>query len=247
MELYERIADRKKSFDALLTRAPDVLNQLRQDCDIELTYTSNAIEGNMLTHRQTAALIKHGITAGGKTINDHLEAEDHYAALQWMREQAETDVTLGEGTVTELHRRVVRRSNPDIAGNYSEYHRRIKGSHVIFPNPAKVPYMMDELGQALAGTQFTPEAAFDAHYRLTAIHPFSDGNGRTARLLMNLILIRGGYPPVAVRPKDRATYIDALETASLKDDLAPFQQLLHERLDATLGEYMRQIEALAAI
>lgn len=84
----------------------------------------------------------------------------------------------------------------------------------------------------------TPANAFEAHFRLTAIHPFSDGNGRTARLLMNLLLIRGGYPPLAVRPEDRKAYLDALENASTVGDLKPFQAFMHERLDATLAEYL---------
>jgi Fic family protein len=83
-----------------------------------------------------------------------------------------------------------------------------------------------------------PEAAFEAHFRLTAIHPFADGNGRAARLLMNLMLIRAGYPPVAVRPEDRKLYLDALEQASLAGDLGPFRRLMQERLDATLSEYV---------
>src|SRR6266478_1869016 len=82
----------------------------------------------------------------------------------------------------------------------------------------------------------------EAHFRLTAIHPFSDGNGRAARLLMNLMLIRGGYPPVAVRPEDRKPYLDALERGSLADDLQPFRRFLYERLDATLGEYLSTLQ-----
>ncbi len=74
---------------------------------------------------------------------------------------------------------------------------------MIFPNPLKIPQLMEEFGSWLSVAPATPEGAFEAHFRLTAIHPFSDGNGRTARLLMNLMLIRGGYPPVAVRPEDR--------------------------------------------
>lgn len=83
-----------------------------------------------------------------------------------------------------------------------------------------------------------PAASFDAHFRLLAIHPFADGNGRTARLVMNLLLLRGGYPPVAARPEDRKTYLDALEHASLREDLKPFHTFMHERLDATLEEYL---------
>ncbi|MGH9378958.1 MAG: Fic family protein, partial [Terriglobia bacterium] len=87
-----------------------------------------------------------------------------------------------------------------------------------------------------------PAASFDAHFRLVAIHPFADGNGRTARLLMNLLLLRGGYPPVAVRPEDRKTYLDTLEQASMRDDLKPFQTFMHRRLDATLGEYLSALQ-----
>jgi Fic family protein len=97
---------------------------------------------------------------------------------------------------------------------------------------------MQEFGDYLTGIDRVPAASFEAHFRLVAIHPFPDGNGRTARLLMNLLLLRGGYPPVAVRPEQRKQYLDALEHASLTDDLAPFQTFLHERLDATLADYV---------
>jgi Fic family protein len=101
---------------------------------------------------------------------------------------------------------------------------------------------MAEFGVWLSHAPSTPESAFDAHFRLTAIHPFSDGNGRTARLLMNLILIRGGDPPVAVRPEDRKPYLDGLERGSTGDNLQPFRLFMYERLDATLGEYVSALE-----
>ncbi len=222
--------------------AEAALRGLQKYYDVELTYTSNAIEGNTLTHRETAEVIDHGITVGGKTLKDHLEAVDHYEAVLWMRDLAGQDAPIGEKTVCELHRRIVARSAPEIAGVYSPHRRRIAGSPVVFPNPLKVPELMHALGRDLEASPATPEAAFDAHFRLTAIHPFSDGNGRTARLLMNLVLIRGGYVPVAVRPKDRKRYLDALEHGSLKDDQAPFQTFMHERLDATLADYLSAVQ-----
>jgi cell filamentation protein, protein adenylyltransferase len=145
---------------------------------------------------------------------------------------------IGESTICELHRRIVARSQPEIAGIYSQLPRRVVGSPVIFPNAAKIPQLMEEFGAWLTAAPFSPTAAFEAHFRLTAIHPFGDGNGRTARLLMNLLLIRGGYPPIAVRPEDRKRYLDALERGSLAEDLMPFQTFMHERLDATLAEYL---------
>ena len=239
--LKARIEGRKSELDRLRPLSTAALAQLQKHYDVELTYTSNAIEGNTLTLRETAEVIEHGITVGGKSLRDHLEAVDHYQALLWMRQTAATTAPLGEDVVRELHRRIVARSQSEIAGLYSELPRRIAGSRVIFPNPRKIPQLMQEFGGWLTTATLDPEAAFAAHFRLTAIHPFGDGNGRTARLLMNLMLIRGGYPPIAVRPEDRKAYLDALERGSLAEDLEPFQLLMHERLEATLADYLSAV------
>jgi Fic family protein len=240
--LLAAINEKKRRLDALRPLSADALAHLQKYYDVELTWSSNAIEGNTLTHRETAEVIERGVTIGGKPLRDHLEAQDHHVALLWMREIAGGDIALGETLVTELHRRLIARSQPNIAGQYSTHARRIAGSAVIFPNPLKIPDLMRDFGAWLAAANATPENAFIAHFRLTAIHPFSDGNGRTARLLMNLLLLRGGYPPIAVRPVDRMAYLDALEQASLKDDLGPFQSFMHARLDATLDEYLDALE-----
>ena len=237
-KLLASIQAKKAQLDRLRSLSADALAHLQKYYDVELTYTSNAIEGNTLTHRETAEVIEHGITVGGKSLREHLEAVDHYDALRWMRELAGQGAPVGESVVRELHRRIVARSQPEIAGCYSTHTRRIAGSTVIFPNPAKIPALMAAFGAWLEQCPPTPAAAFEAHFRLTAIHPFSDGNGRASRLLMNLLLIRDGYPPVAVRPADRKTYLDTLERASLADDLGPFQVFMHARLEATLEEYL---------
>ena len=236
--LIHAIEQKKAQLDRLRPLSGAALAQLQKHYDVELTYTSNAIEGNTLTLRETAELIEHGITVGGKPLRDHLEAVDHYDAVQWVRALAAASTPMDEATICELHRRIVLRSQPEIAGIYSRLPRRIGGSPVVFPNPAKIPQLMAEFDTWLKAAPPDPPAAFEAHFRLTAIHPFADGNGRTARLLMNMMLIRGGYPPVAVRPQDRKTYLDALERGSLAEDLEPFQAFMHERLDATLGEYL---------
>jgi Fic family protein len=240
--LLREIATKKERLDAMRPLSHAALQALQKFYDVHLTYTSNAIEGNTLTWRETAEVIEHGISVGGKPLRDHLEAVDHYDALQWMRRLAAEDKAIDEATVRELHRRIVYRSQPEIGGIYSTLPRRIAGSPVVFPNPAKIPQLMEEYGAGLAKAGPEPAAAFDAHFRLVAIHPFADGNGRTARLLMNLMLLRAGYPPVAVRPEDRKTYLDALEHASMREDLAPFQTFMHERLDATLAEYLSALE-----
>lgn len=237
------VAKRKARLDALRALGVGALEQLRRVYDIELTWSSNAIEGNTLSQRETAELIEHGLIVGGKPLRDHLEAEDHFAAVQWVREIAASDSPLDEAVVVELHRRIVARSQPQIAGVYSPHPRRIAGSPVVFPNPLKLPDLMQAFGRELGDLGVTPEAAFEAHFRLTAIHPFSDGNGRAARLLMNLMLLRAGYPPIAVRPLDRSAYLDALELGSLEGDLGPFQTLMHSRLNATLADYLAMLES----
>ncbi|HEY8063178.1 MAG TPA: Fic family protein [Methylosinus sp.] len=241
-DLIDRIARKKARLDRLRPLRADAVARLQKHYDVELTYTSNAIEGNTLTLRETAEVVEHGITVGGKSLREHLEAVDHYEALLWMRELAAQSGLVGEDTVCELHRRIVARSQPGIAGIYSRNPRRIAGSAVTFPNPAKIPQLMEELGAWLLSAAAEPLAAFEAHFRLTAIHPFADGNGRTARLLMNLLLIRGGYPPVSVRPEDRKAYLDGLERASLADDASPYRTFMGERLDATLAEYIGVLE-----
>src|SRR5471030_1581146 len=237
-ELLAAIATKKERLDALRPFSQAALLALQKSYDVDLTYTSNAIEGNTLTLRETAELIEHGITVAGKPLRDHLEAVDHYNAVLWMRELAAKTTPMDETTVRELHRRIVARSQPEIGGIYSTVPRRIAGSPVVLPNPVKIPPLMKDLGDWLGRFEPEPAAAFDAHFRLVAIHAFSDGNGRTARLLMNLLLLRGGYPPVAVRPEDRKTYLDTLEHASIRDDITPFQTFMHQRLDRTLGEYL---------
>lgn len=249
LEDLETLIDaQKRVLDGLRPLSEGALTQLQTYYDVELTYTSNAIEGNTLTHRETAEVIEHGITVGGKPLRDHLEALDHYDAILWMRDLAARSTPIAEMTITELHQRIVARSQPEIGGIYSPHARRVAGSPVVFPNPAKLPDLMAAFGTWLTTAPNTPRAAFDAHFRLTAIHPFGDGNGRTARLLMNLVLIRGGCPPVAIRPEDRKDYLAALETASLSEDLTSFLILMHRRLLATLGDYVAALsEALPPV
>nr|WP_294518577.1 Fic family protein [uncultured Rhodopila sp.] len=239
--LLAPIARKKQQLLELRPLSPGALQHLQKHYDIELTYNSNAIEGNSLTLRETAEVIEHGVPAGDGQPKDHLEAVDHYDAVLWVRELAAQTTPINEAVVRELHRRIVARSEPHIAGVYSAHRRRIAGSPVVFPNPQQVPDLMQELGRRIEHAGPAPAAAFDAHFRLAAIHPFADGNGRTARLLMNLLLIRWGYVPISVRPADRNTYLDALEQGSLAGDVAPFQAFMHHRLDEALTDYIAAV------
>lgn len=240
-ELARQIEVLKAQLGEMRPLSPSLLAALHRPLDIEITHTSNAIEGNTLTLRETKEVVEHGITVSGKPLKDHLEAQDHHFALEYMYELASQSHPVGERTVRELHTLVMKRSGPDIAGLYSPGARYISGSDTTFPHPLQTPELMREFGRELEQMEPTPANAFHAHYRLTRIHPFADGNGRTARLLMNLVLVRGGYRPIAVRPEDRASYIAALETASNQEDLEPFRALMHQRLRDTMKAYVALI------
>lgn len=154
---------------------------------------------------------------------------------------------LTEMDIRGLHRLVVLRSSPEIAGCHADQGRYAltDAGRVAFPSPAEVPALMQAFSDWLRGEPSTPATAFTAHRRLVEIHLFNDGNGRTARLLMNLVLIRGGYSPITVRPEDRAGYIAALQEAQAGNGAGAFERLLHERLDSTLNEYVSASSGLA--
>jgi Fic family protein len=242
--LKHQIEEKKAKLDALRPLHAEALDYLRRHYDIELTYTSNAIEGNTLSAAETELVVEKGITVAGKPLRDHLEALDHFEALGFVHALAAQGQPITEFTVRQLHELVVRRSHPEIAGQYATVARLVRtddGRH-DFPPPAEVPALMGAFGQWLQAAPATPDAAFEAHKRLVGVHPFNDGNGRTARLLMNLVLIRSGYPPIAVRPVDRLDYIRGLAAAQAGQDEGAFEALLYRRLDETLGEYLDALD-----
>ena len=159
-----------------------------------------------------------------------------------MRELVGQDRPFTEADIRDVHRLVVGSTLKAEAGMYSQYRRRIAGSMVVFPNPVKIPALMEEFGTWLSANEPSAETAIEAHLRLVSIHPFSDGNGRTARLLMNLLLMKDGYPPLVVRPEDRADYIDSIEKYQLHQDAADYQAFMLTRLDAALDDYFRFLE-----
>jgi len=239
-ELLARIATKKADLDRLRPLSPQALLNLDHSYDLELTYTSNAIEGNTLTQIETNLVVEKGVTIGGKRLRDHLEAIDLYEAILYVRELATQPALLSEFDVRNLHALVVKRSAPEIAGRYATAGRYVitdAGRHA-FPTPAEIPALMGEFSAWLAMSPATPDGAFEAHRRLVDIHPFNDGNGRTARLLMNLVLLRAGYPPISVRPEDRLAYLRALQDAQSGQGDAAFRRLLDSRLDAALTDYL---------
>jgi Fic family protein len=237
--LIQTIEEKKAQLDRLRPLKPHALVNLEHAYDLELTYASNAIEGNTLTQVETNLVIEKGVTIGGKALKDHLEAIDHYEAIGYMRDLARQNTPLTELDVRNLHALVMKRSAPDIAGRYAASGRYVNtdAGRREFPRPAEVPALMRDFAVWLHAAPASPETAFAAHHRLVAIHPFDDGNGRSARLLMNLVLIRGGYPPATVRPEHRLAYLSALQKEQAGEGDEDFRRLLYERLNAALDEY----------
>ena len=241
-ELPASIAAKKERLDAMRPVSREALLALQKSYDVDLLTHPTPSKATRSTLRETAELIEHGITVGGKPCAIILRPSTITTPCCGCANWRQRATPIDESTVRELHRRIVFRSQPEIGGilqHASPPHCRFSA---VFPNPAKIPGLMKEYGEWLGKAEPDRATSFDAHFRLVAIHPFTDGNGRTARLLMNLLLLRAGYPPVAVRPEDRKTYLDTLEHASMREDLEPFQTFMYRRLDATLEEYLSALQ-----
>ncbi len=238
----DRLRGLKERLDRLRPLSPKSLEALAAWYDVELTYSSNAIEGNTLTRGETAIVLEKGITIGGKPLKDHLEAIGHRDALHLVRGLAAAGEAVREIDIREIHRLIQTRVDPEEAGRYRRHQRAIAGSPLVLPSPFEIPALMGDFGAWLGAAPAGAESAFAAHARLVAIHPFSDGNGRTARLLMNLLLIQAGYPPVVIGPEHRAAYIDALQALQLHSDLQPYQRFMTERLTASLDHHLAMLE-----
>lgn len=221
---WAKLTERKAELDGHRPLSADLVRNLEQWFVVELTYTSNAIEGNTLTRQETAAVVEKGLTVGGKSLVEHLEATNHAGALQKMLAFSRgRTADLTEREILGIHETILRGIDDGNAGRYRSIPVRVSGSRVVFPNPVKVPDLMERLVRDIRSAEnlHPVERAAEAHYRLVTIHPFVDGNGRTARLLMNLVLLQNGYPPALVRKRDRLRYIQSLEKAQLggsKDD-----------------------------
>ena len=238
MSQVERIAEKKSELDALRPVAGRSLFELNKWYDVELTYTSNALEGNTLTRNETAIILEKGITVSGKPLKDHLEATGHKEALNYVRDLAKDPGPIYEIDIRNIHRLVLQRIEPEEAGRYSNHQRVIAGSGLVLPSPAEIPSRMGDFARWLETAPTTPETAFDAHEGLVTIHPFSDGNGRTSRLLMNLLLLRSGYPPVVIPPEDRAAYFDALD-ATRTGNRPVYHSFMNARLETALDHHLQ--------
>jgi Fic family protein len=208
--IFQEIDRLKAELDALRPLDPDLLANLREVYNIRLTYNSNAIEGNTLTESETQIVVEKGITIGGKSLKDHLEAINHVEAIDFIRDLAKSITPITEWEIRQIHGLVCKGDRR--AGAYRTVNVMAAGTNYRYPDAVKVPDLMAEFGEWLSQPpELHPvEIATEVHARLVTIHPFTDGNGRTARLLMNLHLLRAGYQIAVIKAQERAAYIDAV-------------------------------------
>ena len=237
----ERLTEIKKVLDRAGEMPDELTRNLHEWFRVELTYTSNALEGNTLTRRETAMVVEKGITVGGKSLVEHLEATNHAQAFDWIAEKSRKPLKhFTENDLLTLHQRILSGIDTQNAGFYRNVPVRLSGSRTVLPNPRKVPDLMSAFHQWLQSKQkvHPVDLAAEAHYRLVTIHPFIDGNGRTARLLMNLILMCHGYPPAIIRKNERGKYLDALEKAQTGGSHDDYLQLIYRAVDRSLAIYV---------
>ncbi|MFC1842311.1 Fic family protein [Candidatus Dependentiae bacterium] len=243
-ELLQAIDKKKKKLDSFRPLPKALVKNLSEWFKVELTYSSNAIEGNTLTKSETAMVVEKGLTIKGKSVNEHLEAVNHAFALDFVKELAtkkKEDITLAD--ILDIHLLVLRSIDDKNSGRLRSIAVRISGSDVALPDPIQVSDLMRDFVSWLHKTDEHPvKIAADAHFKLIAIHPFVDGNGRTARLLMNLILISYGYPPAVIEPEERKEYIAAIEKAQKTGDMSDFYVLVAKAVEKSLDMYIDAAE-----
>ncbi|MEM6501605.1 MAG: Fic family protein [Cyanobacteria bacterium P01_C01_bin.89] len=236
-DILQTLDDLKFQLDHRRPLDPDLLANLREIYTVRLTYNSTAIEGNTLTESETQIVLDKGITIGGKPLKDHLEVINHAEAMDFVRDLAQTDALITDWEVRQIHGLVCKGDRQ--AGTYRTVNVMAAGTNHRYPDAVKVPELMTDFNAWLG--QPPPlhpvEIATEIHARLVTIHPFNDGNGRVARLLMNLHLLRSGYGIAVVQAADRAAYIDAV-VAWQNDDFAPLFFLVANCVKATMTEIL---------
>ena len=238
--LHERIIAKKIELDEHRPLPTEIVRKLRERMEIEYTYNSNAIEGNTLTHRETQLVIREGITIGGKSLRDHLEAKNHPRAIEYI--ETLKDRAPKESDILRVHE-IIFLGILDNTGSYRNSQVFIEGSDYTPPLALEVPNLMSDLIKWLKTNPNELrliEIAAIFHYKLAAIHPFDDGNGRIARLLMNLLLIKHRYPFTIIRTYDRRRYYDTLKKAD-NGNLKPFVNFIARCVEESLDLYLSAI------
>lgn len=245
----KQITEKKQKLDKFKPFPQELVKNLEEWLKIELTYSSNAIEGNTLSRIETAEVIERGTAAviSGKPLKDQLEAINHAKAIEFIKQLAKelkSHQSITEKVILDIHKIILTSINDYWAGKYRKTEVFIRGSNAQFPLPNSIPYAMKEFIHWLEGQQeeHPVKVAADAHFKFVSIHPFIDGNGRTTRLLMNLILLINGYPMAIIRKEDRIAYLNSFETERSQHDLSPFYELVFTAVDRSLDIYLNVAE-----
>jgi len=248
-KIYERILSKKKALESFRPLPPQLVQKLWEQMQIEFTYNSNAIEGNTLSLRETQLVIQEGITVRGKSLREHLEARNHPEAIAYIEKLAKKRSAIEQDDILKVHKLLMLGMDDQNAGKYRTGQVRVAGATFMPPPASRIQPMINELLQTL--NQNPDElrrielAAF-FHHKLVYIHPFLDGNGRTARLLMNAILMSRGYPFTVLLKVDRPKYLRVLSEAD-NENLAPFANFVARSVERSLDIYLLAFEKEAEI
>ena len=243
MEILDKVESLKAELDALRPLDAEAEARIWQKFRLDWNYHSNNIEGNSLTYGETKALILFGITAQGKPLKDHFEITGHNEAITWVLDLVKGDTELTEVFMRQIHTLILKESSyseaktPDgkptrrkiEVGKYKTQPNHVitsTGETFYFATPEETPAKMQELVEWFRSKKQKPETnpitlAALFHYKFIRIHPFDDGNGRVARILMNFILMQFGYPPVIIKTEEKEDYYRVLTLADA-DQLEPF-------------------------
>lgn len=239
-DYLKRLQEKKSRLDALRPIPAAALLNIRNSLALEWTYNSNSIEGNTLSLQETKLIVEDGLTIRGKSLREHFEAINHQEAIAFIEALAVPGYLLNTKDILAVHNLIMQRIERDFAGRYRNAGVRISGANFTPPNALKVHDLMEELIQ-WANEEFkTVHVAIKAtifHHRFVWIHPFFDGNGRTARLLYNLLLMEAGYPPAIILKNDRKKYYDALNQAN-QNNYAKLLLLVLQALERSLDIYL---------
>lgn len=241
MTLFEKIDRYKSAIDEVRPFEDDMLKQLRDYYRVGLTWTSNAIEGNTLTESETKVVLEDGITIGGKPLKDIYEAVGHGEAYDYMFSLIR-NASISIEDIQHMHRLFYQKIDPSNAGQWRKQSVIVSGSGYVFPAAEDIESEMRGLSDWIEQNRQTMhpvEFAAMLHLKFVTVHPFVDGNGRTARLIMNLALIQKEYQPVIVPMIYKQEYNANIRMYQNKGDAKPFVDFIAEQEFEAEKEIMR--------
>lgn len=233
----------KSQLDMLRPLPSALVQNLREDLLLRWTYHSNAIEGNTLTLKETKVVLE-GITVGGKTLREHFEAINHREAIVFVEEIVARAEVFSEWQIKNVHQLILKNVADQDAGRYRSINVRIAGAQHVPPDALLVPEQMQALLEWYHGNAqnlHPVQRAAQLHSDFVKIHPFTDGNGRTARLLLNLELLKNGFPAIVLPLERRLEYYEMLDLAHITGNLEPFVGLVVLLLEQSFGLYAQAL------